>query len=116
MLSEDVKMYMYLSNAKRNYDLNDRAIKLLIKGKVDMSATTDESGASQSKDGFSDAEAVETIKKEKEVELFIVDKNTTRAGGSFFPYPNITIFDLSKYGIFKKLVEIIINIIDYTSL
>ena len=27
----------------------------------------------------------------------------TRAGGSFFPYLNITIFDLSKYGIFKSV-------------
>ena len=26
-----------------------------------------------------------------------------RAGGSFFPYLNITIFDLSKYGIFKTV-------------
>ena len=33
--------------------------------------------------------------------FFIVDKNRTGAGGSFFPYLKITIFDLSKYGIFK---------------
>ena len=39
----------------------------------------------------------------KNVELFIVDKNETRAGGSFFPYLNVTIFDLSKYGIFKTV-------------
>ena len=31
--------------------------------------------------------------------MFIVDKHKTRAGGSFFPYLNITIFDLSKYGV-----------------
>ena len=35
-------MYMYLSNAKRYYVLNDQAINLLMKGDVDMSATTGE--------------------------------------------------------------------------
>ena len=33
--------------------------------------------------------------------LFIVYKTKTRAGGSFFPYLHITIFDLSKYDIFE---------------
>ena len=40
-------------------------------------------------------------RQEKEVELCILYTNKTRAGGSFFPYLNITIFGLSKYGIFK---------------
>ena len=95
-------MYMYLQNAKKHPASNDRTIYLLMKGNVDMSATTDDSGPSHSKDGFSDAEAVETAKKEQEVELFIVDKNKTRAGGPFFQFLKTTIFDLSKYGIFKS--------------
>ena len=92
---------MYLPTAKRCYALNDRTINLLMKGNVDMSATTGEAGEDEggNPSTFSDAEAVETVKKEQEVELFIVYKNKTRAGGSFFPYLNITIFDLSKYGI-----------------
>ena len=100
VLSEGVKMYMYLSNAKRY----DRTINLLRTGDVDMSATTGEAG--ENKGGhpstFSDAEVKETAKKEKEVELFTVGKNRTRAGGSFFPYLNITIFGLSKYCIFEN--------------
>ena len=62
-----------------------------MQGNVDMGATTGEPGEGD-KNTFSDAEAVETLKKEQEVELFIVYKNKTRAGGSFFPYLNIAIF------------------------
>ena len=40
VLSEDVKLYMYLPTANRYYALNDRTINLLMKGNVDMSATT----------------------------------------------------------------------------
>ena len=66
-------MYMYLSNAKRYCALNERTINLLIKGDVDMSATTgeegerglDDGGVDHSKDGFSDAEDRKTVKKEK---------------------------------------------------
>ena len=92
VLSEDVKLYMYLPNAKRYYALNDRTINLLMKGNVDMSATTELVGDVVHNVSFSDAETVEAVHKEKEVEMFIVDKNRTRAGGSFFPYLNITIF------------------------
>ena len=42
LLSEDVKMYMYLFNSKRYCVLNDRTINLLMKGDIDMSATTSE--------------------------------------------------------------------------
>ena len=42
LLSEDVKMYMYLFNSKRYYALNDRTINLLMKGDIDMNATTSE--------------------------------------------------------------------------
>ena len=93
---------MYLATAKRYYALNDRTINLLMKGDIDMSATTGEPGAGRS-DGFSDAEVVEIADRAKAVEMFIVAKNKTRAGGSFFPQLNTTIFDLSKYGIFKTV-------------
>ena len=76
VLSEYVKMYMYLPTAKRYYALNDRTTNLLMKGKIDMSATNgdDETGNPIK---FSDVEAVETVHKEKEVELITVDKNKT---------------------------------------
>ena len=103
VLSEEVKLYMYLPTAKRYYALNDRTVNLLMKGKIDMSATTGGSSVSYNRISISGAEVVETVHKEKVVEMFIVDENRTRAGGSFFPYLNITIFDLSKYGIFKSV-------------
>ena len=93
-------MYMYLFNSKRYYDLNDRTINLLLKGDIDMSATNSETAEVITD---SDKEVVDLINVEKEVELYIVEKNKTRAGGSFFPYLNITMFDLSKYGIFKTV-------------
>ena len=85
MLSEAVNMYMYLSNANIYYALHDRTINLLIKGDVDMSTTTgeegehglDDGGVNHSKYGFSDAEVRNTVKKEQEVEVFIVDQNKT---------------------------------------
>ena len=76
MLSEDVKMYMYLPNAKIYYALNGRTINLLMKGNVDMSATTGEAGEGD-KNTFSYAEVKETAKKDTEVELFTVDENKT---------------------------------------
>ena len=100
VLSEDVKMYMFLPIARRFYALNDRTINLLMKGDIDMSATNSETAEVITD---SDKEVVDIINVEKEVEMFVVDKNKTRAGGSFFPYLNITIFDLSKYGIFKSV-------------
>ena len=99
VVSENVKTYMYLPNAKRYYALNDRTVNLLMKGNVDMSATTGEAGDDESGNptSFSDIEVKYLVTKEQEVELFTVDKNKTRAGGSFFPYLNSTIFDLSKH-------------------
>ena len=88
---------MYLFNSKRYYALNDRTINLLLKGGIGMSATNSET-ADVITD--SDKEVVGLINVEKEVELFIVDKNETGAGGSFFPYLDITISDLCKFGIF----------------
>ena len=106
-------MYMCLFSSKRYYALNDRTINLLLKGDIDMSATNSETAEVITD---SDKEVVDLINVEKEVELFIVEKNKTRSGGPFFPYLNITLFDLSKYGIFKMLIETIVTIIAYTSL
>ena len=102
MLSEGVKMYMYLPTAKIYYALNDRTINLLMKGKIDMGATNGDD-ETDNPIKLSDVEAVETVHKEKEVEMFIVD-NKTRAGGSFFPHINITILDLSNV-VFLKSVD-----------
>ena len=107
-------MYMHLLNPKRYYALNDRTINLLMKGGIEMSATTSETVEAITD---SDKEIVDLINVEQEVELFIVYKNKTRAGGSFFPYLNITIFGLSKYCIFKSSVDRRnYNIIAYTLL
>ena len=102
VLSEDVKLYMKLLTANRYYALNDRTINFLSQGEVDMSATTSAvfSGNNHASNTVSDAEVEEVFDIETEVETFVVDKNKTRAGGSFFPYINNTIFDLTKYDIF----------------
>ena len=105
VLSEDVKLYMKLLTANRYYALNDRTINFLSQGEVDMSATTGVVfgfASLAAADNVSDAEVEEVLDIETEVEIFVVDKNKTRAGGSFFPYINNTIFDLTKYGIFEK--------------
>ena len=91
---------MYLFNSNIYYDLNDRTINLLLKGDIDMSATNPETAEVITD---SDGEVVDLINDEKEVGSFIVGKNKTRAGGSFFPYLNITIVDLSKYYILKTV-------------
>ena len=49
----------------------------------------------------------------RKLSCFILEKNKTRAGGSFFPYLNSTIFDLPKHGMFKSVDRKIINIIVY---
>ena len=90
---------MYLFNSKRYCALNDRTINLLVKGDIDMGATNSETAEVITD---SDKEVVDLINVEK-VELFIVEKNKTRAGGSFFPYLNITVFELCKYGILKSV-------------
>ena len=87
---------MKLLTSDRYYPLNDRTINMLMIGDIDMSAVVGEELVAIS---ISDAEAVAIIAEEKEVEMFVVDKNKTRSGGAFFPYLNNTIFDLSKYGL-----------------
>ena len=91
---------MYISNSKRYYCLNDQAINLLMKSDIDMNATTSETAEVITD---SDKEVADLINVEQEVELFTVEKNKTRSGGSFFPYLNITISDLPEYGIFKSV-------------
>ena len=91
-LSEDVKLYMRLPTAQRYSALNDRTINLFIKGQVDMSATTSETAEVITN---SDKDIEDLIKMEQEVELFIVDKDKTRAGGAFFDI-NLHEFDYNK--------------------
>ena len=55
---------MYLPSAKRYYDLNDRTTNLLMKGNVDMSAT---SHTTYHRIGVSALEAEEIVKKEKKL-------------------------------------------------
>ena len=91
---------MKLLTSDRYYDLNDRTINLLMNGDIDMSATTSEKGEEIKE---SDAEVIDLLDIEEEVEIFVVDKNKTRAGGAFFPYLNNTVFVFDKYGIFKTV-------------
>ena len=83
--------------SNRYYALNDRTIKLLMKGDIDMSVVVGEEAILNT---IRDAELVDIIGQEREVDIFVVDKHKTGAGGSFFPYINNTIFDLTKYDIF----------------
>ena len=65
-----------------------------------MNATTSEPAEVITDSG---KEVVDLINVEQEVELFTVEKNKTRSGGSLIPYLNITIFELSEYGISKPV-------------
>ena len=71
---------MHLFNSKGYYASNDRTISLLMKGGIDMSATTPETAEVITD---SDKEIVDLINVEQEVGLFTVEKNKTRAGVSF---------------------------------
>ena len=64
VLSEDVKLYMEPLTSKIQYALNDRTINLLMKGDIDMSATTSETAEVITD---SDEEVVDSIKVEQEV-------------------------------------------------
>ena len=79
MLSEDVKLHMELLTSNRYYALNDRTINLLMKGDIDISATVGEDYEAIS---ISDAEVIPIIAKETKVEVVVVGKNKTRAGGA----------------------------------
>ena len=99
-VSEDAKLFMKLLKSERYYALNNRTINLLLKDKIDMSAVV---GVEVNKISHSDAEVRDILEQETEVEICVVDKNKTRAGGAFFPYLNNTVFDFDKYGIFKTV-------------
>ena len=103
-------MYMYLSNSTRYYALNDRTTNLLMKGDIDMNATTSETAEVITD---SDKEVVDSINVEQEVELFTVEKDKTRAGGPFFPYLITTSLIYLNIAFLNLLMEIIINIIAY---
>ena len=76
---------MELLTANRYYALNDRTIHLLSQGEVDMSATSAEFGLANgaAANNASDAEVEELLGSETEVEISVVDQNTTRQGGAF---------------------------------
>ena len=82
-LSNDVKLFMKLLTAERHYALNDRTINLLLKGNIDMTASTSMKDGGNDAKG-SDEDIVDLLDIEKEVELFVIDKNKTRSGGAFF--------------------------------
>ena len=62
MLSEAVKLYMYLPTSKRYYALNDRTINLLMGGDIDMSVAV---GQGVFRTTIGDAEFVAITVEEK---------------------------------------------------
>ena len=80
VLSEDVKLFMKLVKSDRYYALNDITIALLMKGDIDTSVIVDVEVTGMRE---SDAEVKAIIEHETEVEIFVVGKNKTRAGGAF---------------------------------
>ena len=94
---------MKLLTANRYYALDGRTINIISQGGADMSATSSEPGAVPASKTVSDTEVEELLDIGTEVEIFVVDKNKTRAGGAFFKYLNLTLFDLDKYGLFKDV-------------
>ena len=91
-----IYIYIYIY-----YDLNDRTLNLLMKGKLDMNAVTGDVDAPK----FSDAEISSLLDQDTDVCITVVKQygTTTRPGGAFFPYLNNTIYDLDKHGIFKTV-------------
>ena len=70
VLSEHVKLYMELLISTRYCALNARTINLLMKGGIDMSATTSEKAEGVKE---SDSEFIDLLGVEKEVEIFITE-------------------------------------------
>ena len=93
---------MILLTANRYYALNDRTVHLLSQGEVDMSATSAKFGAAPASNTVSDAEFAIAIDIQTEVEIFVADRNKTRAGGAFLKYLNLTLFNLEQYGLLKQ--------------
>ena len=101
---------MKLLTANRYYALNDRTINVLSQGEVDMSATTAEFGAAPASNTASDADVVDLVGSETEVDIFVADKHKTRAGGVFFKYLNLTLFNLENMDYLKLLVDTTISV------
>ena len=67
MLSEAVKLYMYLPTSKRYYALNDRTINLLMGGDIDMSVAVGQEAVLNTP---SDAEFVAITVEEKSRNIY----------------------------------------------
>ena len=93
-LSEYVKLYMKLLTANQHYALNDRTIHFVSQGEIDMSATTAESGAAPESNTVRDADVVDLLDNETEIEISVVDKIKPRQGGAFFKYLNLILSNL----------------------
>ena len=111
--SEDVKMYMYLPTAKKYYALNDQTINLLMKGKIDMNATTGGSDVRYNRVSISDAEIVETVHKKKKYKcLSWIKIEQDQVGHSFHILILLYLIYLNMVCL-NLLVKMIINIIAY---
>ena len=99
VLSEGLILTMILPSSNRYYALHDRTINLLMKGNIGTNAII--GGADEPK--FSDSEISELIEQGKEVLIPVLNNEKTRPGGAFFSFLNNTIYDLSKYGLFKSV-------------
>ena len=113
VLSESVKLYMYLFTSKRYYALNDRTTNLLMKGDIGMSATTSETAEVITD---SDKEDVDLINVEKEVGLFILEKIRHEQADHSFLILILPYLVYLNMAFLNLLVERIINIIVYTLL
>ena len=75
-----------------------------------MSATSAQFGAVPASNAASDAEFAGVIDIETEVEIFVVDKNKTRAGGTLFKYLSLTLFNLGNVVYLTVLIDTTISI------
>ena len=107
LLSNGIKVFMISPSSNRHHALNDRTVNLLREGNIDLNAIMHQSAEPPT---FSDAEISELIEQEKEVTLIAVklEVDKQRPGGAFFSFLNKAIYDLSKYGVLNRLIEIII--------
>ena len=88
--------------------MDGRTIHLVSQVEVDMSATTGvtfEFGSGAAANNVSDAEVEELLDIGTEVEIFVVDNNTTRQGGvcsCLVLFIHLTLFNLETYGSFQN--------------
>ena len=128
VLSEHVKLYMYLPTANRYYALNDRTINLLMEGNVDMGATAGEQADGEHADGddeggntkngdkisVSDAEVKVIVNSKKEVEVFTTEKIRQEQVAHSFHILILPYLIYLNIAFLKLLVEITTNITVYT--